>query len=79
MNAELNSHFPSEVFERRAEEQRERIAESVTDLKESLRESVREHLDMNTFARHHLWKMAGIASLLAMATGYAVAGMFTRH
>lgn len=73
------SHFPAEVLERRAEEQRARIGESVTELKESLRETVRERLDVNSFARKHRWQLAGIASAFALATGYAVAGMFTRH
>lgn len=79
MSPEVNSNFPPEILERRAEEQRDRIAESVTELKESLRETVRERLDVNALARHHVWKLASIASVLAMATGYAMAGMFTRH
>lgn len=79
MNAELNSHLPAEILQRQAEEQRDRIAESVTELKESLRETVRERLDVNTLARHHVWKLAGLVSVFAMATGYAVAGMFTRR
>jgi hypothetical protein len=79
MNAELNSHLPPEILERRAEEQRDRIAESVTELKESLRETVREHLDVNVLAGRHVWKLAGVASLLALTFGYGVAGIFTRH
>lgn len=79
MNAESNSHLPSEILERQAEEQRDQIAKSVTELKESVRESVRERLDVNALARPHVWKLAGLASVFAMATGYAVAGMFTRR
>jgi hypothetical protein len=74
-----NSNLPAELLEKRAEEQRERIADSITELKESLRETVRERLDVNNYARQHLSKIAGIASVLAFATGYAIAGMFTRH
>lgn len=79
MTTELNSHFPPEILEKRAEEQRDRIADSVVELKESLRETVQERLDVNNLTRPHVWKLAGAASVFAMATGYAVAGMFTRH
>jgi hypothetical protein len=40
---------------------------------------VRERLDVNAYAGRHLRQLATIASVLALATGYAVAGMFTRH
>jgi hypothetical protein len=76
MNA--SSNLPPDLLEKRAEEQRERIAESVIELKDSVRETVREHLDVNTYARKHFTRLASIASLFAFATGYAFAGMFTR-
>lgn len=79
MTTELPTHFPAEALERRAAEQRERIHESVTDLKASLQESVREHLDPQRFARLHLWKLAAGVSAFAFVTGYAITGMFTRH
>lgn len=74
-----SNNLPSELLEQRAEQQRERIAESVTELKDSLRETVRERLNVNHYARQHLGTLAGLASVFAFATGYAIAGMFTRH
>ncbi|HTV66581.1 MAG TPA: hypothetical protein VMD98_13320 [Bryocella sp.] len=85
MNAELPSHFPSEVLEQRAAEQRHRLHNSVeelrsslVDLRSSVEENVRERLDINRFARRHLWKLATIASLTALAIGYGVAEVFVR-
>lgn len=74
-----SSNLPPDVLERRAQEQRARIGESVSELKVSLKETVRERLDVNSFARQHMWQLASVTSVLALATGYAVAGMFTRH
>lgn len=69
------SNLPPEVLERQAAEQRGRIADSITELKES----VRERLDVNVYARKHMGGLASIASLFAFAAGYAVAGIFTRR
>ncbi len=74
-----SGNLSPEELEQRAEEQRERIAESVGELRESVRETVRERLDVNAYARNHLAGVASITSLFAFATGYAIAGMFTRH
>lgn len=79
MSTNIPSHVPPDILERRAEEQRGRIDESLHDLKESVRHSVREHLDVNGLARNNVSRLAGLASVLALATGYAVAGFFTRH
>ena len=73
------SKFPPEVLEKRAEEQRNQIGYSVSELKASLQETVREKLDVNHYAREHLWQLSGVASAFALALGYAVAGLFTRH
>jgi hypothetical protein len=79
MSTHTLSHLPPDVLERRAEEQRIRIDESLKDLKVSVRETVRERLDVNGLARHHVRKLTLLASVIALAAGYAVAGMFTRH
>jgi hypothetical protein len=75
----MTSNLPPDILERQAVQQRDRIADSVTELKESLRETVRERLDVNRYARQHLGKLAGLASVFAFAVGYAITGMFTRH
>jgi hypothetical protein len=85
-NAELPSHFPSEVLEQRAAEQRQRLhnsvgqlRSSVIGLKSAVEENVRERLDVNRLARRHLWKFAAGASLMALCAGYGVAGIFLRR
>ncbi len=79
MNANLPSHFPAEILEQRAAEQRHRIHDSVGELKASVRETIRERLDAKKYARQHLWPIIGLTSLLALVTGYGVTGLFTRR
>jgi hypothetical protein len=86
MSAELPSHFPPEILEQRAAEQRDRLHNSVSELRSSLtglkasvEQSVRERLDVNRLARRHLWKLAAGASLMALAGGYGLAGVFIRR
>jgi hypothetical protein len=86
MSVELASHFPAEVLEQRAAEQRRRLHNSVsdlrsslTDLKSSVEENVRERLDVNRFARRHVWSLAAGASLVALLAGNGVAALFTKR
>ena len=86
MSAELSSHFPAEVLEQRAAEQRRRLHNSVselrsslTGLKSSVEEDVRERLDVNRVARHHLWPLVAGASFVALLVGHTAAGLFTRR
>jgi hypothetical protein len=86
MKAELPSHFPAEVLEQRAAEQRRRLHNSVSDLRSSLTElksdveqKVRERLDPNRIARQHLWPLAAGAAFVALLAGHNFAGWFTRR
>jgi hypothetical protein len=86
MNVQAEANLPPETLEKRAAEERLRLHQSVGDLKESLtelkssvEEKVRERLDVNKFARRHLWQLAAGASFVALLTGYGMAGMFTRR
>jgi hypothetical protein len=86
MSTELPSHFPPEVLEQRAAEQRRQLHNSVselrsslTDLKSSVQENVRERLDVHRFARRHVWTLAAGASFVALLAGHGVAGFFTRR
>ena len=79
MSVELESHFPAEILEQRAAEQRQRIHNSVDELKSSLTETVREHLDVEGHAREHIWRFVAAAAMVALVSGYNVAGMFTRR
>jgi hypothetical protein len=79
IQADLSSHFPAEVLEQRAAEQRQRIHNSVDELKSSLRETVREHLDVENYARTYIWRFVAFAAGIALLSGYGTAGMFTRR
>jgi len=86
MKAELPSHFPAEVLEQRAAEQRRRLRNSVSDfrsslsgLKSAVEQNVRERLDPNRLARRHMWRLAAGASLIALVAGHGIAGFFTRR
>jgi len=74
-----SSQLPAEILEQRAAEQRQRIHQSVDELKSSLRETVREHLDVKNYARTHIWRLIAVTSAVALVSGYNVAGMFTRR
>ena len=86
MKIELSAQLPPVELERRAAQQRERIHESVGELKTSLvdlkadvEHKIRERLDPQKFARQHLWQVAAGVSAFALIAGYGVAGMFTRR
>jgi hypothetical protein len=63
----------SDALEQRAASQRQRLHDSVTEL----RSNVREHLDVKKAARTYVWRASATAGLLALALGYAIAGAFT--
>ncbi|HUI83611.1 MAG TPA: hypothetical protein VL240_05275 [Candidatus Binatia bacterium] len=79
MSAELPTHFPAEVLEQRAAEQRHRIHESVTQLKSCVRQRIRERLDVNSYARQHIWPLLAGVATVGLTTGYVMTGIFTRH
>ncbi len=79
MTAELPSHFPAEVLEQRAAQQRERIQHSVDELKSSLRETIRQRLDVEGYLRHRIWRLVAVAAVLALAGGYGTAAIFSRR
>ena len=70
----MTSELPVDLLEKRAAEQRRHLHETVSEL----RQSVREKLDVKRNVREHIWPAAGIMTLLGLALGYAVTGMFTR-
>jgi len=86
MTTEAESKLPTELLEKRAAEQRLRLHNSVSELRSSLaglkssvEENIRERLDVNRFARGHLWQLAAGVSVVALLAGHGVAGMFTRR
>ena len=79
MNTKVEANLPAETLERRAAEQRQRIHESVGELKTTLEETIREKLDVRSYAREHFGALAAGASFFAFIAGFGIAGMFTRH
>ena len=78
MKPDLSSHVPTEILEQRAAEQRDRIHESVSELKSSMKETLRERLDVESYTRKHLWPILGVASFVGLMAGYATAAVFGR-
>lgn len=69
------SEQPIYELELRANDQRRRLQESVSDL----REKVREELDWKRNARQHVWLASGVLAFVGLLSGYAVTGIFTPH
>jgi hypothetical protein len=68
----MTARVPFEVLEERAAEQRRQIHESVNEL----RSTIRYKMDVKRNAREHLGPAAAVASVLGLAVGWAVAGIF---
>ena len=63
---------PAAALEQCAEQQRQRIHESV----EQLSQSVRDRLDVERLAREHLVSLSAVAATVGLIFGYGVAGLF---
>lgn len=64
--------LPSYDLELKAADERQRLHESVSELKSCLNQS----LDLRKNTREHLGSICVTTALLGLATGYAVAGIF---
>lgn len=62
----------TDVWEQRAASQRERMHESVKEL----RSTVRERLDVHRTACIYFGPLSAVAGLVAFAMGYLIAGAF---
>ncbi|MDP9160857.1 MAG: hypothetical protein M3O09_11615 [Acidobacteriota bacterium] len=69
------STLPSYELELKAAAERQRLHNSVTELKTR----VRETLDVKRNAREYVAPASGVVALLGLVVGYAFAGMFTRR
>ena len=67
--------LPSYDLEWKAAEERQRLHDSVTELKVRLNES----LDLRNNLRQHLRLACATAAVLGLAAGYFFTGMFTRR
>jgi hypothetical protein len=65
----MTAPLSPDLLEQRAASQRQRIHDSVHEL--------RRHLDPQTNARIYFGRVSAAAAILALALGYAIAGAFT--
>jgi hypothetical protein len=68
----MTDPIPTEMLEKRAASERQRLHDSVSEL----RSTVRENLNVQKAARAHVWQASGAVGLLALVLGYGVAGAF---
>jgi hypothetical protein len=74
MNVPISPNVPTDLLEQQAAEQRRRIHNTVTELREQVRETVHEKLDVRKRAREYVWPVAGTAFLFSLLFGYGTAG-----
>ncbi len=74
MSTRISSDVSAEYLEQRAAEQRRRLHNSVSELREQVRGTVREKLDVKKRAREYVWPVAGTAFLFSLLFGYGTAG-----
>ena len=65
-NAKWSPRLPAEVLEMRASEERQRIHESVVEL----RSQVHEALDVHRLAREYVFPASGTAAVLGILAGF---------
>jgi hypothetical protein len=70
----MTDGIPVDVLEKRAADQRRHLHGTVEDL----RQSVKERLDVKRNIRNHLGLAVGAMSVLGLALGYSLTGIFTR-
>jgi ElaB/YqjD/DUF883 family membrane-anchored ribosome-binding protein len=70
----LSPKVPSSVLELRAAEQRRRLHNAVTDL----RETVADRMNAKKLARTYVWPATGVAAVVGLILGYGMGGIFTR-
>ena len=69
---------PLETLELRALEQRNRLHQDATELKEKIA-AAREKLSVEKNVREHFTKAALVVSIAGLVAGHAFAGIFTRR
>lgn len=74
-----SNEVPADVLEQRAAEQRRRLHNSVSDLRDSVRETVREKLDVRRYLRNYMGPAASAAAVCGLLLGYGTAGLFTKR
>ncbi len=72
---QISPDVPTATLEQRAIEQRRRMHNTVSELRDQVRETVREKLDVQRYASEYAWPAAGAAALFSLLIGYGTAGV----
>jgi hypothetical protein len=70
----MTEGIPVDVLEKRAEDERRQLHNSV----QQLRETVHERLDVKRNVRNHLGPICGAMAFIGLVLGYTATGIFTR-
>ena len=71
------STLPIEALQLRALEQRHQLHKTASDLRKRVKET-RDRLNLSKQTRDHVIAVSWLASLIGLATGYGLAGIFVR-
>jgi hypothetical protein len=74
MTFSASPNVSTNFLEQEAAEQRRRIHNTVTALREQIKGTIHEKLDVRKRAREHVWPTAGTAFLFSLIFGYGTAG-----
>jgi hypothetical protein len=74
MTYPISPNVSTNFLEQEAAEQRRRMHDTVTALREQVRGTVREKLDVRKHAREYVWPAAGTAFLFSLLFGYGTGG-----
>ncbi len=72
---QISPDVPTATLEQRAIEQRRRMHNTVSELRDQVRETVREKLDVQRYASEYAWPAAGAAALFSLLIGYGTSGV----
>ena len=73
---QISPDVPTAVLEEQAVEQRRRLHNRVSKLRDQVRDTVREKLDVQRYASEYAWPAAGVLGLVAIVFGYSAGGIF---
>ena len=74
----ISPDVPTATLETRAIEQRRRLHNTVSELRDQVQETVREKLDVRRYASEYAWPAAAVAAFFSLLVGYGTAGMLKR-
>jgi len=75
---QISPDVPTATLEMRAVEQRRRVHNTITELREQVEDTVREKLNVRRYASEYAWPAAGVAALFSLLIGYGTAGVVKR-